>query len=231
MRLKPRGRAVILIIDNYDSFVYNLDRYLREMGCRTRVVRNDAIAISEVERIAPSAIVLSPGPCTPTEAGVSVELVRSLSGSIPILGVCLGHQVIGAALGGRVVRAPAPVHGISCLVRHESTRLFEGLPNPFRAGRYHSLCVVENSLPQELRITARTDDGVVMAIEDSSRRVFGVQFHPESVLTESGHRLLANFLSIAGVAVTSNPPGDYIRTPLRNDGLENSSISGMPLHW
>jgi anthranilate synthase/aminodeoxychorismate synthase-like glutamine amidotransferase len=153
-----------------------------------------------------------------------------LSASIPILGVCLGHQAIGAALGGRVVRAPAPVHGTSWLVRHQSTPLFAGLSNPFRAGRYHSLCVVEESLPPEVRVTARTDDGVVMAIEHQTRPLFGVQFHPESVLTESGHRLLANFLSLAGIPAGEMPSGDY-RRPLDLSADVDSTLAGAPIHW
>jgi len=221
---------MILVLDNYDSFVYNLSRYLREMGCATEVVRNDAVSVADVKRMAPQAIVISPGPCTPGQAGISVELVRSLSASIPILGVCLGHQAIGAALGGRVVRAPAPVHGTSWLVRHEATPLFAGLANPFRAGRYHSLCVVEEILPPEVRVTARTDDGVVMAIEHQTRPLFGVQFHPESVLTESGHRLLANFLSLAGIPAGEMPSGDY-RRPLDLSADVDSTLAGAPIHW
>lgn len=222
---------MILVIDNYDSFVHNLARYLRELGCATTVVRNDAISIAEIERMAPQAIVISPGPCTPTQAGVSVELVRSLSASIPILGVCLGHQAIGEAYGARVVLSPAPVHGTSWLVHHESTSLFAGLPNPLRAGRYHSLCVAERTLPPELRVTARTDDGVVMAIEHRTRPLFGVQFHPESVLTECGHRLLANFLSISGMAVGPTPPGDIASTPVELPTGDLNSRGGTPIHW
>jgi len=222
--------AMILVLDNYDSFVYNLSRYLRELGCATEVVRNDAVSVADVQRMAPQAVVISPGPCTPARAGISVELVRSLSASIPILGVCLGHQAIGEALGGRVVRAPAPVHGTSWLVRHESTPLFAGLSNPFRAGRYHSLCVVEATLPPEVRVTARTDDGVVMAIEHRTRPLFGVQFHPESVLTESGHRLLANFLSLAGIPASEPPAGDYRRALDLSADFE-STLAGAPIHW
>jgi len=222
---------MILLIDNYDSFVYNLARYLRELGCATAVVRNDAVSVAEVERMAPQAVVISPGPCTPSRAGVSVELVRSLSASIPILGVCLGHQAIGEACGARVVRSPAPVHGTSWLVYHESTPLFAGLPNPLRAGRYHSLCVAEQTLPPELRVTARTDDGAVMAIEHRTRPLFGVQFHPESVLTESGHRLLANFLSIAGIAVNATPPGDIAATVEPTAADNPGGVDGMPIHW
>jgi anthranilate synthase/aminodeoxychorismate synthase-like glutamine amidotransferase len=222
---------MILVLDNYDSFVYNLSRYLRELGCATQVVRNDAISVAEVERMRPSAIVISPGPCGPAQAGISVELVRALSASIPMLGVCLGHQAIGAAFGGHVVTAPAPVHGVSWLVRHESTPLFAGLSNPFRAARYHSLCVVEETLPDEVRVTARTVDGVVMALEHQSRPLFGVQFHPESVLTESGHRLLANFLSLAGIQARDVPPGDYGGAADIPANIQSSTLAGTPIHW
>src|SRR3984957_12670215 len=189
---------MILLLDNYDSFVYNLSRYFRELGCATEVVRNDVVSIADIERMDPQAIVISPGPCTPAQAGISVELVRSLSASIPILGVCLGHQAIAEAFGGKVVRAPIPVHGMHWLVRHEATPLFQNVANPFQAARYHSLCVMEEDLPAELQVTARTMASVVITIEHRTRPVFGVQFHPESVLTESGHLLLANFLTLAG---------------------------------
>ena len=199
---------MILLIDNYDSFVYNLARYFAELGCATQVVRNDVVTVAEVARMAPQAIVISPGPCTPNEAGVSLDLIRELGSRIPTLGVCLGHQALAAALGGNVVRAPEPVHGRTSLVQHNGRRLFAGLPNPLRATRYHSLIVEESSLPAELRIVARTDDGLPMALEHTVWPAFGVQFHPESILTESGHRLLANFLSLVGVPVGNPPPGD-----------------------
>jgi anthranilate synthase component 2 len=222
---------MILVLDNYDSFVYNLARYLCELGCDTRVVRNDAVSVADVAEMAPQAIVISPGPCTPAQAGISVELVRALSPSIPILGVCLGHQAIGEALGGRVVRAPAPMHGTNSLVWHDSTPLFGGLDNPFPAARYHSLCVVESTLPAEVRVTARTGDGVVMAIEHRNRPLFGVQFHPESVLTGSGHKLLANFLKLAGISAGDPPPGDY-RHPTESQSLiEPRTADGLPIHW
>jgi anthranilate synthase/aminodeoxychorismate synthase-like glutamine amidotransferase len=222
---------MILVLDNYDSFVYNLSRYLRELGCVTEVIRNDAVSVADIERLSPQAIVISPGPCTPGQAGVSVELVRSLSASIPMLGVCLGHQAIAEAFGGAVARAPAPVHGTSWLVRHESTPLFQGLPNPFQAARYHSLCVVEKDLPSELHVTARTTDGVVMAIEHRTRPIFGVQFHPESVLTESGHRLLANFLARAGIRAGDPPEGDCSRPADFQADIESLTEAGLPLHW
>ena len=221
---------MILLIDNYDSFVYNLARYFAEMGCGTRVVRNDAITIAEARALEPQAIVLSPGPCTPREAGISIDLVRELGGEVPMLGVCLGHQAIAAALGAEILRAPEPVHGRTSLVRHEGTGLFAGLPNPLRATRYHSLMVDEASLPAELAITARTADGVPMALEHRSRPVFGVQFHPESVLTESGHRLLRNFLTQAGIEAPALPVGDFIEPPREPEWIGGPS-SGRPLHW
>jgi anthranilate synthase/aminodeoxychorismate synthase-like glutamine amidotransferase len=222
---------MILVLDNYDSFVYNLARYLCELGCETRVVRNDSVTAEEVAVMAPQAIVISPGPCTPTEAGISVELVRALSASIPTLGVCLGHQAIGEALGARVVRAPSPVHGFSSLVWHDSTALFSGLENPFLAARYHSLCLLESTLPPELRVTARTVDGVVMAVEHRSWPLFGVQFHPESVLTNSGHRLLANFLKLAGISADDPPPGD-LRQPAEPLSVSQPrTADGLPIHW
>ena len=198
----------ILILDNYDSFVFNLSRYLAEMGRGTDVVRNDAVTVAEIVRRRPAALIISPGPCTPREAGVSVAAVAELVGRVPILGVCLGHQVIAAALGGRVVRAPEPVHGRTSAIHHDSRRLFEGLPNPLRATRYHSLIVEEASLPECLTVTARTADGLIMAVEHRQLPVFGIQFHPESILTERGHQLLANFLREAGVAAASEFFGD-----------------------
>jgi anthranilate synthase/aminodeoxychorismate synthase-like glutamine amidotransferase len=222
---------MILVLDNYDSFVYNLARYLRELGCETRVLRNDAVSVAEVAAMAPQAVIISPGPCTPTQAGISVELVRSLSASIPMLGVCLGHQAIGEALGGKVVRAPVPVHGISSLVWHQSTPLFAGLDNPFPAARYHSLCLVESTLPPEVRVSARTDDGVVMAVEHQTRPLFGVQFHPESVLTNCGHQLLANFLKLAGISAGDPPSGDYSPAPEPPDVIAPRTTDGLPIHW
>lgn len=191
---------MLLLIDNYDSFVYNLARYLVELGCDTQVVRNDAISIEEVRQMAPAAIVISPGPCTPNEAGISCSLIREFGPSIPILGVCLGHQAIAAALGGAVVRAPEPVHGRTSPVFHDGTGIFAELPNPFRATRYHSLIVDEGTLPKDLIVTARTEAGIPMALRHQKWPLLGVQFHPESVLTQQGRRLLGNFLSLAGIA-------------------------------
>ena len=174
---------MVLLIDNYDSFVYNLARYVAELGCRTRVVRNDAISVDEIRAELPDAVILSPGPCTPNEAGICVDAVRQLGAHVPILGVCLGHQAIGVACGATVERAREPVHGRTSLVHHTGRGILENLPNPLEAARYHSLVVAEDSLPDELVVTAHTEDGVVMAIEHRTWPVYGVQFHPESILT------------------------------------------------
>ncbi|MCZ6792438.1 MAG: aminodeoxychorismate/anthranilate synthase component II [Planctomycetota bacterium] len=195
---------MILLIDNYDSFVYNLARYLEELGQRTRVVRNDAIGLDEIRDLAPAAIVLSPGPCDPAKAGISLDVVRKLPDSMPILGVCLGHQSIAAALGARVVRG-RPVHGRASRIFHDGAGVFRGLPSPFRAARYHSLVVSPDGLPDELVISATSEDGTVMAIRHRSRPLEGIQFHPESVLTDHGHRLLTNFLERA--SLTAPLPG------------------------
>jgi anthranilate synthase component II len=197
---------MILLIDNYDSFVHNLARYLRRLGQETVVVRNDEVTPKEAATMGPEAIVLSPGPCTPNEAGCSLALVHELAGKIPILGVCLGHQTISAALGGKIVRAREPMHGRSSLIRHGGGSIFAGLSNPLAVGRYHSLVVDPDSLPKELEVTARTDDGVIMALAHRRWPVFGVQFHPESILTEGGHAILANFLKLAGIETAADMP-------------------------
>ena len=197
---------MLLLIDNYDSFVFNLARYFERLGQETVVLRNDVASVAKVRAMKPAAIVLSPGPCTPTEAGCSVEIARELHESIPILGVCLGHQAIAAALGGRVVRAREPMHGRASAVSHNGKGIFAGVPNPFSAGRYHSLVVEEATLPESLSATARTVDGVVMAIAHRRLPVIGVQFHPESILTECGYPLLANFMRIAGIGVPALMP-------------------------
>lgn len=187
---------MILLIDNYDSFVHNLARYVGELGHPRRVVRNDAIGLDEIATIAPRAIILSPGPCAPQQAGISSDLVRRFAAVMPILGVCLGHQVIAECFGGRVRRAHHPRHGKASLIRHDGTGIFAGLPDPLRAGRYHSLAAdVPDAGP--LRITARADDGEIMAVAHESLPVHGVQFHPESILTDSGHAMLANFIRMA----------------------------------
>jgi anthranilate synthase/aminodeoxychorismate synthase-like glutamine amidotransferase len=185
---------MILLIDNYDSFVYNLARYVRELGGTPVVRRNDAITLDAIERLAPSHIIISPGPCSPTEAGISVDVVRRFGVSTPLLGVCLGHQAIGAAYGAEVVRAGRPMHGKVSRIRHDGTGIFRGLPSPFSATRYHSLVVSRASLPPTLRATAVADDGEIMAIEHTEHPVIGLQFHPESALTEYGYRLLDRFL-------------------------------------
>jgi anthranilate synthase/aminodeoxychorismate synthase-like glutamine amidotransferase len=206
---------MILLIDNYDSFVENLARYLRRLGHPTKTVRNDEVTTEQVLAWQPDAIVLSPGPCTPNEAGCSLDVVRVAAGKIPLLGVCLGHQTIGAAFGGRVVRAPAPVHGRASPILHNGEGIFAGLPSPYKAGRYHSLVVDEPSLPRELEVTARTSDGIVMGLAHRDWSVYGVQFHPESILTEGGYQLLANFLRLAGMNVSVELPGvDDERPPV-----------------
>jgi len=185
---------MILLLDNYDSFTYNLAQYLGELGCNVEVHRNDKITVEEIARRKPERIVISPGPCTPQEAGVSVELIERLAGKFPILGVCLGHQAIGAAFGGKIVRAPKLFHGKTSQIHHDGKNIFRMLPDPFTAARYHSLIVERKSLPRELTITAETDDGIIMGLRHRRHKIEGVQFHPESVLTESGKQLLKNFL-------------------------------------
>lgn len=186
---------MILVLDNYDSFVHNLARYITELGGTPLVLRNDAVTVDEVRALAPTHLVISPGPCTPAEAGVAPELVRALIGTTPVLGVCLGHQCIASALGGRIVRAARPMHGRASDITHDGSGVLTGLPSPLQAGRYHSLVVEEKSLPAELRITARSEEGEIMALQHREYPVFGVQFHPESVLTPSGHEMIRNFLS------------------------------------
>jgi len=187
---------VILLLDNYDSFTYNLAQYLGELGCQVEVHRNDRISVEQIAQRKPERIVISPGPCTPQEAGICVELIQKLAGKIPILGVCLGHQAIGAAFGGKIIRAPKLFHGKTSQIRHDGSGVFRGLPNPFTATRYHSLIVERKSLPRELQVTAETDDHIIMGMQHRKYPLMGVQFHPESVLTESGKQLLKNFLSL-----------------------------------
>ena len=187
---------MILILDNFDSFVFNLARYVGELGGEPRVLRNDAIDPGGVAALAPDAIILSPGPCGPEEAGQSMPILRAFAGRVPILGVCLGHQCIGAAFGGRVTRALEPMHGRASAIRHDGTGVLAGLPSPFDAGRYHSL-IVEPDPDGPLRVTGRSERGEVMALAHRDLPVHGVQFHPESILSQHGHRLLANFLRMA----------------------------------
>ncbi len=187
---------MILLLDNYDSFTYNLAQYLGELGCQVEVHRNDRISVEQIAQRKPERIVISPGPCTPQEAGISIELIQKLSPKLPILGVCLGHQAIGVAFGGRIVRAPKLFHGKTSQIHHAGSGIFRGLPNPFTATRYHSLIVERKSLPRELEITAETSDGIIMGLRHRRHKLAGVQFHPESVLTESGKQLLQNFLTL-----------------------------------
>jgi len=187
---------MILLLDNYDSFTYNLAQYLGELGCTVEVHRNDKITVEEIARRKPERIVISPGPCTPQEAGISVELIERLAGKFPILGVCLGHQAIGAAFGGKIVRAPKLFHGKTSQIHHDNKSIFRQLPDPFTATRYHSLIVERKSLPRELSITAETDDGIIMGLRHRRHKIEGVQFHPESVLTDCGKELLKNFLAL-----------------------------------
>jgi anthranilate synthase component 2 len=188
---------MIILIDNYDSFTYNLVHYLGELGADVKVVRNDEITVEEVAAADPEAIVISPGPCTPNEAGVSMALIEQLSDRIPIMGVCLGHQAIGQVFGGEVIRAPKPMHGKMSTIHHLGRGLFRGINGSFQATRYHSLIVNRAGLPEDLVVTAETDDGIIMGLEHRSRPVHGVQFHPESIASQHGHLLLRNFLEIA----------------------------------
>lgn len=197
---------MIVIIDNYDSFVHNLARYFVLLGQRVQVIRNDRTDAASIRSLSPTAIVLSPGPCAPQQAGCSIEIVQSLHREFPMLGVCLGHQAIAAAFAGTIIRAESPVHGRASLVHHCGEGVFAGIPNPIRAGRYHSLVVDRDSLPPELIETAWLADGTVMAVAHRDRPIVGIQFHPESALTERGFHLLANFLRIAGSDVPDSLP-------------------------
>jgi len=185
---------VILLLDNYDSFVWNLARYVRELGREPLVRRNDAFTLEEIAALAPTHIIISPGPCTPSEAGISVETIRRFGSAVPILGVCLGHQAIGAAYGARVVRAGRPMHGKTSDISHDGTGLFAGLSTPFKATRYHSLVLERASLPAELQVIGTSEDGEIMGVRHRTHPVVGTQFHPESVLTEVGHRIVGRFL-------------------------------------
>jgi anthranilate synthase/aminodeoxychorismate synthase-like glutamine amidotransferase len=185
---------VILLLDNYDSFVYNLSRYVRELGEHPVVVRNDKISLAEIRALAPTHIIVSPGPCSPTEAGISVSAIREFGAAIPILGVCLGHQAIGTAYGAEIVRARKPMHGKTSRIHHDGSGLFTGVPSPFTAARYHSLVIAPDSLPPSLRVTATSEDGEIMAVAHRTDPVVGVQFHPESALTENGYWLIDRFL-------------------------------------
>ena len=186
---------MLLMIDNYDSFTYNLVQYFGELGADVQIHRNDKISLQEIEEMKPQRIVISPGPCTPNEAGVSIKVIKQFSGRVPILGVCLGHQSIGQAFGGRIVRAKTLMHGKTSMIHHKDTGVFKGLENPLQATRYHSLVIERESLPDCLQVTAWTDDDEIMGVRHKTLDVEGVQFHPESILTDQGHELLANFLT------------------------------------
>jgi anthranilate synthase/aminodeoxychorismate synthase-like glutamine amidotransferase len=204
----PRDKdrdGMILLIDNYDSFTFNLYHFLGDLGAAVEVRRNDALSAAEALALRPEAIVLSPGPCTPNEAGICLDLIREAAGRVPLLGVCLGHQAIGQAFGGTVNRAPQPVHGKVWDVHHGGTDIFAGLPSPFRATRYHSLVVDRATLSNELAVTAWTEDGLVMGVAHHELPVWGVQFHPESIASAHGHDLLRNFLKLAGVRMAARP--------------------------
>ncbi len=190
---------MIVVIDNYDSFAYNLVQYLGELAGEVRVYRNDQTTVDEILALRPDAVVVSPGPCTPNEAGISTPLIATLTGRVPLLGVCLGHQCIGAAFGGRVIRAPAPVHGKTSEIRHDGRTIYRGLPNPLVGTRYHSLIVERDTLPEVLEVSAELADGTIMGLRHRDALVEGVQFHPESILTSAGKELLRNFLSLVGV--------------------------------
>ena len=220
---------MLLLIDNFDSFVHNLARYFRRLGQPTRVVRNDELTVAEIDALSPAAIVLSPGPCTPAEAGVCVELVKELHFSVPILGVCLGHQAIGAAFGADIVRAPAPVHGRHSPVEHDQQGLFVDIPNPTPACRYHSLVVDPHTLSHPLIPTAwSTDDRCLMALRHERLPVFGLQFHPESVLSPAGYRLLASFLRLADLPCEA-APSLYDERPA--EPVKEESTGPPPLYY
>jgi anthranilate synthase/aminodeoxychorismate synthase-like glutamine amidotransferase len=217
--------AMLLLLDNYDSFVHNLARHFRRLGQETVVVRNDTVDVAAVRAMRPAAIVISPGPCTPNEAGCSVDIARELAGELPMLGVCLGHQAIAAAFGAKIVRAREPVHGRTSEIRHAGTGLFEGVPSPLVVCRYHSLVVDEASLGDDLQVTARTSDGTgdgtVMALAHRRLPVFGVQFHPEAALTGHGYRILANFLRLADLAVNDPlPDGEVVDVVSDDENIE-----------
>ena len=217
---------MILLIDNYDSFVYNLARYVRELGETPLVRRHDAIGIDEIFQLAPSHIVISPGPCSPREAGISTDVVRQVGPFIPILGVCLGHQCIGAAYGGQILRAGAPMHGKTSRIHHTGAGLFQGLPNPFTATRYHSLVIEPSSLPESLVVTATSEDGEIMAVQHVEYPVHGVQFHPESVLTEHGYRLIDHFLH--GVPAAPRNLPDAADGALLPRSSDESTLASAP---
>ena len=222
MTARPRdgATAMIVVIDNYDSFTYNLVQYLGELTGDVRVFRNNQTTPGEIRAMQPAAVVISPGPCTPHEAGISAPLVAELAGHMPVLGVCLGHQCIGAAFGGKIVRAPAPVHGKVSEVRHDGRTIYDGLPNPLVGTRYHSLIIDRDTLPEVLEVSAQLADGTIMGVRHKHALVEGVQFHPESVLTAAGKDLLRNFLRLAGVSVNDRMHTAERRTQGAVGGLQ-----------
>ena len=212
---------MILLVDNYDSFVHNLARYVRELGHQTVVLRNDELTLADVRELAPSHIILSPGPCSPNEAGLSLPIVEQFGPTVPILGVCLGHQCIGAAYGGDIIRAGRPVHGRTSSIRHDGTSVFEGLPSPLRVARYHSLVIERSTMPSSLRVLATAvDDGEVMAVAHREHPVVGVQFHPESAASQHGYAILDRFIS--------GHASNAARLPSRADGSDESGDSHAP---
>jgi len=218
---------MILVIDNYDSFAHNLARYVEQLGHAPTIYRNDAISTREIEQLAPRAILLSPGPCTPSESGICCDVVRQLGPKIPILGVCLGHQAIVAALGGNVVRAARPMHGRGSSIQHDQQGLFADLPTPMQVGRYHSLIAERATLPRELMVTATAEEETIMGVAHESWPTFGVQFHPESILTEHGYDLLANFLRIARLkASRRSPVAEASLPPCRNVWQQPATADG-----
>lgn len=221
-------KTKILLIDNYDSFVHNLARYFRRLGCTTEVRRNNEIDAIGVQNLVPDAIVLSPGPGAPEDAGNSLDIVKKLSSKIPILGICLGHQTIAAAFGGQVVRAKEPWHGRSSELRHNECSLFQNLPSPLTVGRYHSLIAEPKTLPAELEERAHTDDGTIMAFAHRSLPVVGFQFHPESILTFGGYRLLYNYLRLARLSCTLPPSDELVREVVRPYDAPWSSTASLP---
>ncbi|HEX6105431.1 MAG TPA: aminodeoxychorismate/anthranilate synthase component II [Gemmatimonadales bacterium] len=217
---------MILLIDNYDSFVYNLARYVRELGEEPLVRRHDALTVEDILALAPTHVIISPGPCSPLEAGISTDVVRRVGPHIPLLGVCLGHQCIGAAYGAEIVRARRPMHGKTSRIQHQGTGIFSGLPNPFLATRYHSLVIAPASVPPELEVTATSEDGEIMAVRHARHPVYGVQFHPESVLTEHGYRLVDHFLH--GVPAEPRPLPPAADKVLVSSRYEPAGLASNP---
>lgn len=223
---------MILIIDNYDSFVYNIDRYLKRLNQKSVVMRNDAIRGEDIVGSDFKAVVISPGPKTPREAGYSLDIIRCCSGVLPILGICLGHQAIGEAFGGSIVRAPKPVHGQTSAIRHQGIDLFQGLPSPLQVARYHSLVIDPKSLPANLEVLATGDDGMIMAVRDRTRPVWGVQFHPESIMTQGGYQILRNFLELGGLNVPDHLPVSDLVTENHVRGIgDDPDASELHAWW